>query len=144
MFLVHRVWLASDSLDLCGPERRSGLGGEGGQSADQVRAPSARGGKGFTSAAVVFDGCPSWVMPWDLRASRQLELETLSLFCPPCGAALIQVPGTSGCTVKRGNHEPAGCTTADQLDHQETVPRSLPAICTPAQGNGTRGKGEWE
>lgn len=42
---------------------------------------------------LVADGCPSRVMPWDLRAFRQLELETLSHFCPPSGATLILVPG---------------------------------------------------
>lgn len=95
MLLVLQVWLAWDSLDLCGPERRreGREGGEGGQRAAQVRASSARGSKGFKVVAVLVDGCPSRVMPWDLRAFRQLELETLSHFCPPSGAALILVPG---------------------------------------------------
>ncbi len=80
--------------------RRGGEGreeGEGGQRAAQVRASSAWGGKGSkvvaVVVAVVVDGCPSRVMPWDLRAFRQLELETLSHFGPPSGAALILVPG---------------------------------------------------
>lgn len=99
-------------------------------------APSSWESKGIKVVAVVIDGCLSRVMPWDLRAFRQLELETLSHFCPPSGAVLILVleklPGTSGCTVKSGHHEPTGRTTATQLDHQKTVPCSLSAICTPA------------
>lgn len=49
--------------------------------------------KGFKVVAVTADGCLSRVMPWDLHDIRQLELETLSHFCPPCGAELILVPG---------------------------------------------------
>ncbi len=67
--------------------------GVSGQRAAQVRASAAWGSKGFKVVAVLVDGCPSWVMPWDLRAFRQLELETLSYFCPPSGAVLILVPG---------------------------------------------------
>jgi len=94
MFPVLQIWLALDSLDLCGPERRRGQGGRGGgPRAGQVRAPSAWGSEGFKVVAIVVDGYPSRVMPWDLGAFRLLELEILSLFCPPSGAALILVPG---------------------------------------------------
>lgn len=73
--------------------QRGGGGRESGQRAAQVR--SAWRSKGFkvVAAVVVVDGCPSRVMPWDLRAFRQSELETLSHFCPPSGAALILVLG---------------------------------------------------
>lgn len=90
MFQALQVWFAWDSLDLCGPARRRGQGGRGG---GQVRPSSARGSEGFKVVAVVVDGCPSRVMPWDLRAFRLLELEIRSHFCPPSGAALILVPG---------------------------------------------------
>ena len=101
-----------------------------------MSASSAWGSKGFKVVTAICDGCAWKVMLWDLRAFWQLELETLSHFCPLSGAALIlEKPlGTSGCSVKSGHHEPAGHTTATQLDHQKTVPRSLPAICAPAKG----------
>ncbi len=31
-----------------------------------------------------------------------------------------------------GSDEPAGCSSATQLDHTETVPCSLPSVCAPA------------
>lgn len=84
--LLGSVW--------AGEEERAGREGRGGgQRAGQVRASSARGSKGFTVVSVAVDGCPSRVMPWDLRAFRLLELEILSYFCPLGGAALILVPG---------------------------------------------------
>lgn len=48
-----------------------------------------------SAAVLVVDGFPSMVMPWDSRAFRRSELETLSHFGPPSGAALILVPGTA-------------------------------------------------
>lgn len=80
-------------IGLFGSEGEGREGGESGQRAAQVRASSACGSKGSKVVAVVLDGFPSMVMPWDLHAFRQLELETLSHFSPPGGAALILVPG---------------------------------------------------
>lgn len=80
-------------LGLFGSEGEGREEEESGQKAAQVRASSAWGSKGSKVVAVVLDGFPSMVMPWDLRAFRQLELETLSHFSPPSGAALILVPG---------------------------------------------------
>lgn len=62
------------------------------QRSAQVRASSSWRSKGFKVVAVVANGFPSRVMPWDLRAFRLLELETFSHFSPPSGAALILVP----------------------------------------------------
>lgn len=80
-------------IGLFGSEGEGREGGESGQRAAQVRASSACGSKSSKVVAVVLDGFPSMVMPWDLRAFRQLELETFSHFSPPSGAALILVPG---------------------------------------------------
>lgn len=60
--------------------------------AAQVRA-TLRGGEVKAAAVVVVDGFLSMVMPWDSCAFRRSELETLSHFGPPSGAALILVLG---------------------------------------------------
>lgn len=73
------------------PESEGGGGEE--REAAQVRATLGGGGGVKAAAVVVVDGFPSMVMPWDWRAFRRSELETLSHFCPPSGAALILVPG---------------------------------------------------
>lgn len=71
-------------------------GGAEEREAAQVRATLGVERGGVKVAAVfVVDGFPSMVMPWDWRAFRCLELETLSHFCPPSGAALILVPGNA-------------------------------------------------
>ncbi|CAL8296544.1 unnamed protein product, partial [Gadus morhua 'NCC'] len=41
--------------------------------------------------------------------------------------------GTRGPAGHRRHHEPAGRSAAHELDHQETVPRSLPALSATAQ-----------
>lgn len=60
-------------------------GGREEREAAQVRAALGEGGTGVkaVAAAVVVDGFPSMVMPWDSRACWRSELETLSYFCPP-------------------------------------------------------------
>lgn len=68
-----------------GLSESEGGGGEEREAA-QVRAALGVGGrevKAAAAAVVVVDGFPSMVMPWDSRACRRSELETLSHFCPP-------------------------------------------------------------
>lgn len=85
-----------------------------------------------------------WSCPgtWQLFGSRSWRPSPI--FAPWVGQHLSRCqekkPGTSGSAAKSGHHEPAGCTTATQLDHQKAVPCSLPAICTLAKGKGTPGR----
>lgn len=87
---MRQVCLALDSLDQTELERRGGQKGEEGRG---VKSFICLESEGFKVVAVVADGCPLRVMPWDSCAFWQLELEILSCFCPPSGAALILVPG---------------------------------------------------